>query len=61
MSDFEIAWERGYKKGRKDAIDEFVQRIEKNQTHHDSYSAPIEFDMGVDMADILEIAEQMKE
>lgn len=46
---------------RAKVIEEFVKAIEKNQTRHDSYSAPIEFDMSVDMTDILKIAEQLKE
>lgn len=45
---------------RNKTIKEFVKRIERNQTHHDGYTSPIEFDMSVDMTDILKIAEQMK-
>lgn len=31
MSDFEIAWERGYKKGRADAIDDVIKKLAESE------------------------------
>lgn len=46
---------------RADAIDEFVKAIEKHQTRQDSYLDPPYMEMGLDMTDVLEISEQLKE
>ena len=46
---------------RADAIDEFVKAIEKHQTRQDSYLDPPYVEMGLDMTDVLEVAEQLKE
>lgn len=61
MIDMHNRLNENLKDERAKVIDEFVKRIEKNQTHHNSCTSPIEFDMSVDMTDILAIAEQMKE
>ena len=50
-----------YQQGRVDAIDEFVKAIEKHQTRQDSYLEPPYVEMGLDMADVLEVAEKLKE
>ena len=50
-----------YQQGRADAIDEFVKAIEKHQTRQDSYLEPPYVEMGLDMADVLEVAEKLKE
>ena len=50
-----------YQQGRADAIDEFVKAIEKHQTRQDSYLDPPYVEMGLDMTDILEVAEKLKE
>lgn len=50
-----------YKLGRADAIEEFVKAIEKHQTKQDSYLDPPYVEMGLDMTDVLEVAEQLKE
>ena len=50
-----------YQQGRADAIDEFVKAIEKHQTRQDSYLEPPYVEMGLDMTDVLEVAEQLKE
>lgn len=45
MSDFEIAWERGYKKGRADAIDECKTILKAHhmfRTCEDDYIPKIE-------------------
>lgn len=42
------------------AIDDFVKAIEKHQTRQDSYLEPPYVEMGLDMTDILEVAEQLK-
>ena len=46
---------------RADAIEEFVKAIEKHQTRQDSYLDPPYVEMGLDMADVLEVAEKLKE
>ena len=50
-----------YKQGRADAIEEFVKAIEKHQTRQDSYLDPPYVEMGLDMTDVLEVAEKLKE
>ena len=50
-----------YKQGRADAIEEFVKAIEKHQTRQDSYLDPPYVEMGLDMVDVLEVAEKLKE
>ena len=50
-----------YQQGRADAIDEFVKAIEKHQTRQDSYLDPPYVEMGLDMTDVLEVAEKLKE
>ena len=50
-----------YKQGRADAIDEFVKAIEEHQTRQDSYLDPPYVEMGLDMTDVLEVAEKLKE
>ena len=50
-----------YQQGRVDAIDEFVKAIEEHQTRQDSYLDPPYVEMGLDMADVLEVAEKLKE
>ena len=49
------------KKIRADAIDEFVKAIEEHQTRQDSYLDPPYVEMGLDMTDVLEVAEKLKE
>lgn len=51
----------GYKQGRADAINEFVKAIEKHQTRQDSYLDAPYVEMGLDMTDVIEVAEQLKE
>lgn len=46
---------------RADAIKEFVKAIEKHQTRQDSYLDPPYVEMGLDMTDVLEVAEQLTE
>ena len=46
---------------RAEVIDEFVKAIEKHQTRQDSYLDPPYVEMGLDMTDVLEVAEQLKE
>ena len=46
---------------RADAIDEFVKAIEEHQTRQDSYLDPPYVEMGLDMTDVLEVAEKLKE
>lgn len=46
---------------RADAIEEFVKAIEKHQTRQDSYLDPPYVEMGLDMTDVLVVAEQLKE
>ena len=46
---------------RADAIEEFVKAIENHQTRQDSYLDPPYVEMGLDMTDILEVAEKLKE
>lgn len=46
---------------RANVIDEFVKAIEKHQTRQDSYLEPPYIEMGLDMTDVLEVAEQLKE
>ena len=46
---------------RADAIEEFVKAIEKHQTRQDSYLDPPYVEMGLDMTDVLEVAEKLKE
>ena len=46
---------------RADAIDDFVKAIEKHQTRQDSYLDPPYVEMGLDMTDVLEVAEKLKE
>ena len=46
---------------RADVIDEFVKAIEKHQTRQDSYLDPPYVEMGLDMTDVLEVAEKLKE
>ena len=46
---------------RSDVIDEFVKAIEKHQTRQDSYLDPPYVEMGLDMTDVLEVAEKLKE
>ena len=46
---------------RADAIEEFVKAIEKHQTRQDSYLDPPYVEMGLDMVDVLEVAEKLKE
>ena len=50
-----------YQQGRADAIEEFVKAIEKHQTRQDSYLDPPYVEMGLDMTDVLEVAEKLKE
>ena len=50
-----------YQQGREDAIDEFVKAIEEHQTRQDSYLDPPYVEMGLDMTDVLEVAEKLKE
>ena len=50
-----------YQQGRTDAIEEFVKAIEKHQTRQDSYLDPPYVEMGLDMTDVLEVAEKLKE
>ena len=50
-----------YQQGRADAIDEFVKAIEEHQTRQDSYLDPPYVEMGLDMTDVLEVAEKLKE
>lgn len=54
-------WNMGYQQGRVDMIDEFVKAIEKHQTRQDSYFNQPYVEMGLDMTDVLEVAEQLKE
>lgn len=42
-------------------IDEFVKAIEKHQTRKESYFGPFYMEMSLDMTDVLEVAEQLKE
>ena len=49
------------KKIRQDAIEEFVKAIEKHQTRQDSYLNPPYVEMGLDMTDVLEVSEKLKE
>ena len=53
-----VEWE---KQIRADAIDEFAKAIEEHQTRQDSYLDPPYVEMGLDMADVLEVAEKLKE
>ena len=46
---------------RADAIDEFVKAIEKHQTRQDSYLDPPYVEMGLDMTDVFDVAEQLEE
>ena len=46
---------------RADAIGEFVKAIEKHQLRQDSYLEPPYVEMGLDMTDVLEVAEKLKE
>ena len=46
---------------RADAIEEFVKAIEKHQTRQDRYLDPPYVEMGLDMTDVLEVAEKLKE
>ena len=46
---------------RTDVIEEFVKAIEKHQTRQDSYLDPPYVEMGLDMTDVLEVAEKLKE
>ena len=46
---------------RADAIEEFVKAIEKHQTRQDSYLDPPYVEMGLDMTDVLEVSEKLKE
>ena len=46
---------------RADVIEEFVKAIEEHQTRQDSYLDPPYVEMGLDMTDVLEVAEQLKE
>ena len=46
---------------RADAIEEFVKAIEEHQTRQDSYLDPPYVEMGLDMTDVLEVAENLKE
>ena len=50
-----------YQQGRADAIEEFVKAIEEHQTRQDSYLDPPYVEMGLDMTDVLEVAEKLKE
>ena len=50
-----------YQQGREDAIEEFVKAIEEHQTRQDSYLDPPYVEMGLDMTDVLEVAEKLKE
>ena len=45
---------------RAEAIEEFVKAIEKHQTRQDSYLDPPYVEMGLDMTDVLEVAEKLK-
>lgn len=58
---FEKIYSMGEEDGRADAIEEFVKAIEKHQTRQDSYLDPPYVEMGLDMTDVLEVAEQLKE
>ena len=55
MSDFEIAWERGYKKGRADAIDECVDIL------NDSFPLVDNMDIVFGFKCAVERLEQLKE
>lgn len=62
MSDFEIAWERGYKQGRKDALNDFIEKAEEERDEiynwdDDEY----ENGMRAGYQYSIEIAEQLKE
>lgn len=46
---------------RAEVIEEFVKAIEKHQTRQDSYLDPPYVEIGLDMTDVLEVAEQLKE
>ena len=46
---------------RAEAIEEFVKAIEEHQTRQDSYLDPPYVEMGLDMTDVLEVAEKLKE
>ena len=57
-----IKWLDEYNKQiRADVIEEFVKAIEEHQTRQDSYLDPPYVEMGLDMVDILEVAEKLKE
>lgn len=45
---------------RARVIDEFVKAIEKHQTRQDNYLNPPYVEMGLDMTDVLKVAEQLK-
>ena len=57
-----IKWLDEYNKQiRADVIEEFVKAIEEHQTRQDSYLDPPYVEMGLDMTDVLEVAEKLKE
>ena len=60
IGEYEEKQKQIYKQIRADAIDEFVKAIEKHQTRQDSYLDPPYVEMGLDMADVLEVAEKLK-
>lgn len=49
-----------YKAAFNDGIEALIRAIEKRQTRQDDYLSPPYIDMSVDLADILEIAEEVK-
>ena len=61
IGEYEEKQKQIYKQIRADAIDEFVKAIEKHQTRQDSYLDPPYVEMGLDMTDVLEVAEKLKE
>ena len=61
IGEYEEKQKQIYKQIRADAIDEFVKAIEEHQTRQDSYLDPPYVEMGLDMTDVLEVAEKLKE
>ena len=61
IGEYEEKQKQIYKQIRADAIEEFVKAIEKHQTRQDSYLDPPYVEMGLDMTDVLEVAEKLKE
>ena len=61
IGEYEEKQKQIYNQIRADAIEEFVKAIEEHQTRQDSYLDPPYVEMGLDMTDVLEVAEKLKE